>query len=98
MERVQFINDQADPLRLSNEEIASATRHVKRDAAISHLEDIGFSSLGLADEIDELEGKCPSYLGGLVRGAMRLLLCVKESLMQQGQENDERDDDEICNE
>ena len=84
MEHVQFINDRVNPLRLSNEEIVDATRNTKRDAAISHLEDIGFSSLGLADEIDELEGKCPSYLGGLVRGAMRLLLCVKESLMQRG--------------
>ena len=59
------------------------------DDCISVLEDLAFECNRAVDMIDGLEGRSPSYLGGIVRGAERLLLDVWRILSgREGRNND----------
>jgi len=56
---------------------------------ISVLEDLAFECNRAVDMIDDLEGRSPSYLGGIVRGAERLLLDAWRILSgREGRNND----------
>ena len=52
---------------------------------LSRLMDVAHLLHCLADVVDEEEKKSPSYLGGMIRGAERLVLFVCETIMKRGE-------------
>ena len=78
---VEFLDGKDE---LSQEELERMTTYANRDLVVCHLQDLAFASSRIADNVDEIEGKCPSGNGGLIRAASKLLSAAEKSLRQRG--------------